>query len=141
MKRLIALIMIMFMLAPAAVSADTYTELCGVWTGASEFTYGEVAYFMVHLYEDYTAIYETRSYSIYDTEGYGWVNIGTWKIEKGGVRITYPDPWGTSEEKELFLEFTQAHYLAHKLVNSYVLFVKLPDRRPLDKVHMLDDWD
>ena len=141
MKRLFAFLLFLFLLFPSFAYPDTMNELIGTWVGCSDAKYGEVDYFLVTLYDDYSAIYETSRITMFDSEGLNFVHNATWDLQDDGVHVHYRNFWDSSKEEDFVLELTQAHYLAHKLVTSYILFVKLPGTRKTTMVHTVSTWD
>lgn len=141
MKKIFTLILALALFLPAASLANTEEELVGTWVGSSEFVYGEVNYFIVRLYEDHTALYESSCIRFYEDDPFTNVNNATWELKEDGVHVYYKN-WMDPDKKEaLLLELTQAHYLAMRLSTSYVMFVKLPERKPVGSFHTVSNWD
>lgn len=144
MKRISSLffVLILFLsLLPVSSFASTEDELIGTWVGSSEFYYGEVNYFLIRLYDDHTALYESNKIHINDSEGFCTVCDATWELREDGVHVYYKNIWDSSKEEDFLLELTQSHYLAHKLANSYIIFAKLPERRKPGTFHTVSSWD
>ena len=141
MKKILFLIMIFSLVVPSGSFANTEDELIGTWVGSSEFGYGEVSYFVVRLYDDYTALYETNVIRMYEDEGLSMVNNAKWELKEDGVHVYYKNYWDSKKDEEVLLELTQAHYLAYRLATSYVMFVKLPERKQIGSFHTVNNWD
>ena len=141
MKKLLSLIIILALVFPACAFADTEQELVGTWVGSSEFVYGEVNYFLFRFYDDHTAIYETNQLDILESEGINLVHSATWELQEDGVHVRYKNYWDSEKEDETILYLTQAHYLALPLASTFVMFVKLPERRLPDTFHTVTTWD
>ena len=141
MKKILIFVLIFSLLLPVSAFADTRTELIGAWMGLRESFLGELTYFLVRLYDDNTALYETDSFSFSDDEGFRVVKNGTWELKDDGVHVYTPNIWDSNKTEDFLLELTNAHYLAHKLVSSYIIFTKLPDCRPISETHIVDSWD
>ena len=140
MKKLIAVTLILAMLLPAAAWANTQEELVGTWVGSSEFDYGKVTYFLLRLYDDHTALYETNTIQMREMDGDCLVFDATWELKDDGLHVRHKNLWGDQEQEEVYL-LTQAHYLAYKLAATAIMFVKLPDRRDLGTFHAIPNWD
>lgn len=141
MKKIFALILALALLLPAASLANTEEELVGTWVGSSEFSYGEVNYFIVRLYDNHTALYESSCIRLFDDDPFTNVCNAEWELDEDGVHVYYKN-WMDPDKKEaLLLELTQAHYLAMRLSTSYVMFVKLPERKPVGSFHTVSNWD
>lgn len=141
MKKLLAVILILSLILPAAALASTEEELIGTWVGSSEFYYGEVTYFLVRLYDDHTAIYEANKVQFFEPYPDAVSHDGKWELKEDGVHIYYKNGRDPSKDEDLVLYLTQAHYLAMKLAASYVLFTKLPERRSIKEIHTVTSWD
>ena len=141
MRKLIAIVLIIAILIPAAVLADTEKELTGTWVGSRELADGSMVFFIVRLYGDHTALYEARGLSWDDTDGTDFVYKGTWEHRKDGVHVIYQNFWDASKTDELLLELTQAHLLALRLSETFIVFSKMYDPVPVEKVHPLESWD
>lgn len=141
MKRLIIVVLLVSFVLPSVVFADTESELVGTWVGSSEFYYGEVSYFMFRFYDDHKAIYQTNEAKMYDDDPFSIVNAGTWELKEDGVHVYHYNYWNKKEENEVVLVLTQAHYLAMKLATSYIMFVKLPERKSIGSFHIVENWD
>lgn len=141
MKKWVALIIVFVLICPVFAFAGTEEELIGIWVGSSEFVYGEVNYFLFRLYDDNTAIYETNQLNISESDCFNMVYNATWDLQEDGVHVHYKNYWDSSKEEEIVLLLTQAHYLAMPLASSYVMFVKLPQRRLPGTFHTLSTWD
>lgn len=141
MKKLLSLILAIVLLLPAASFADTQSELVGTWVGCSEFYYGKTTYYLVRLYDDHTAMYEVNGIEMIEHFDDSHVYAGTWELRDDGLHLEYYPYLHKKEKKEIVLELTTAHYLAFKLAASYVMFVKLPDRKPVGSFHTVKNWD
>ena len=141
MKKTFLFLLVLFIVFPCVSSADTESELIGTWVGSSEFRYGEVTYFMVRLYDDHTALYESNMIQMYEDEPEGFVHNATWELLDDGVHVYYRNFWDEKKTDDFLLELTQAHWLAHKLSESYIMFVKLPQRKPVGSFHTVSNWD
>lgn len=141
MKKILSLIIILALVFPACAFADTEAELVGTWAGSSEFVYGEVNYFLIRFYDDHTAIYETNKIEITESEGFNLVYSATWELLEDGVHVYYKNFWDSSKKEEIVLYLTQAHYLAYPLASTYVMFIKLPERRLPGTFHTISTWD
>ncbi|MBO7663151.1 MAG: hypothetical protein J6U01_07250 [Clostridia bacterium] len=141
MKKFFALILILSVLFSGCAFADTESELIGTWVGSSEFYYGEVTYFLVRLYDDHTALYESNKIEMYEMEGNGFVHNSTWELKEDGVHVYHENFWDSKKTDDFLLELTQSHHLAHALVDSYIIFVKLPERRNVGTFHTVSSWD
>ena len=141
MKKILVLILVLSLFLPAASLANTEEELVGTWVGSSEFVYGEVNYFIVRLYDDHTALYESSTIRLYEDDPFTNVNNAKWELMEDGVHVRYRNWMDPDKKEDLLLELTQAHYLAMGLSNSYVMFVKLPERKNAGSFHTVSDWD
>ena len=129
------------MLIPAAAIADTTEKLIGTWVGSSEFYTGEVTYFLIRLYEDNDALYETNCVKAYEDEPDGYVMRATWELLDDGLHIRYKNWWDHKKDEDLVLHLTQSEQLAMDLSTSCVIFVKLPDRKKKGTFHIVQNWD
>ena len=141
MKKIFALILVLALVLPVASLANTEEELIGTWVGSSEFYYGEVNYFLVRLYDDHTALYESSCIRMFDDDPFCQVNNATWELLEDGVHVRYKNWMDPDKEEDLLLELTQAHYLSMGLSSSYVMFVKLPERKKAGSFHTVSNWD
>ena len=141
MKNFFALVLAFCLCFPIFSSADTESELIGTWVGSSEFYYGEVTYFLVRLYDDHTALYESNKIEKYEMEGDGFVHNSTWELKEDGVHVYHENFWDSKKTDDFHLELTQSHHLAYALVDSYIIFVKLPERRNVGTFHTVSSWD
>ena len=141
MKKLLALVLILALLLPSFCFADTMDELLGAWIGLRESSPGDITYFFVRLYDDFTALYESDSFSFTDDEGFRIVKDGTWELKKDGVHVYTKNIWDSKKTEDFHLELTNAHYLAYKLASTYIIFTKLPDCRPVSKTTIVESWD
>ena len=141
MKRLITAILILVLILPATSLANTEEELIGTWVGSSEFYYGEVTYFMFRFYDDHTALYEANKIQMFEDEPDGFVYEATWELMEDGVHVHYNNFWDKKKKDEKILYLTQAHYLAYPLATSYIMFVKLPQRKEAGSFHTVSNWD
>lgn len=141
MKKALLILLILSFLVPSFAFSDTEHELIGTWVGSSEFYYGEVTYFLVRLYEDHSALYESNLIRMYDSESAGFVYNASWTLDDEGVHVRYNNFWDDKKEDDLLLQLTQSHHLALLLDSSYIIFVKLPELKEAGSFHTVTSWD
>ena len=141
MKKLIAIILLLAILLPVIALANTEDELVGTWIGMGSSFGGKMSLFIVRFFDDHTAIYEARGYDIFDYDGTDFVYDATWELKEDGVHVYYQNRWNSEQIDDFHLELTQAHYLAYKLVSTYILFEKMPEPRSISQIHTVENWD
>ena len=141
MKRILVLFFSLLLLFPAVSSAGTVDELLGCWIGLREEYPGSVTYFLVDLYDDYTALYESDGFTMFDDEGLQIIRRGTWDFTDGVVHVHFKNYWNEEQLEDYELVLTDDHYLAHKLAVSYILFAKMPGCRKIKNTKIVKSWD
>ncbi|MBO7662849.1 MAG: hypothetical protein J6U01_05720 [Clostridia bacterium] len=141
MKKVLLFLLALSLFLPTVSYAGTVDYLIGAWIGLREEYPGDVSYFLVDLYDDYTALYESNSFTKYDNEGFQIIRTGTWDFTDGVVHVRFKNYWDESQEDDFELELTQDHYLAHKLAVSYILFSKMQGCRKVKHTKTVKSWD
>ena len=141
MKKTLAFFLALVLFLPAASFADTEEELIGAWIGLREEYPGDVSYFLVDLYDDHTALYESNAFTKFDDEGFQIIRTGTWELKEDGVYIHFKNYWNDEKTEDFHLELTSHHYLAYKLAVSYILFTKMPGCLSIKKTKIVNSWD
>ena len=141
MKKFFSVFLVFLFVFTSFAFADTESELIGTWVGSSEFYYGEVTTFLLRLYDDHFALYQTNNAKLYESDPFSIVSNAKWELKEDGVHVYYRNYWDNSKKEEIIFELTQAHFLAYKLVNSYVMLVKLPDRQEPGTFHTVSEWE
>lgn len=140
MKKLVALILFLALLAPSAgTMLTTETQILGSWAGERE-SDGKTTRFMYHFYNDGTVLKESYSFERknYD-EPYIFASFGTWNRIGGVVNIHTDSLTGGDFLTQLFL--TEDHCLALKLTTCYIILTKLPDTVKNKDIRLVDSWE
>lgn len=82
MKKLLAIILILALLLPAAVLAEV--NPVGCWVKYEILKTGAPAMVMLYLADDHTCYYMAQSFHK-DSEGLGRVHVGTWEYKPDGI--------------------------------------------------------
>ena len=141
MKKILVLFLSLVLLIPSVSIANTEDELIGCWIGLREDYPGDVTYFLVDLYEDHSALYESNTFTKYDDEGFQIIRTGNWELKEDGVHVYYKSYGNNKETVDFHLELTDQHYLAYKLAVSYILFTKMPGCVRIKNTTIVNSWD